>query len=249
MKTIFSLFFSLAFLNSYAQNKNAFYALDANMNQTVLDSSKYILWIHEKEDSSWQWDYYRTWGPLVKSTGYADHDGTIPNGKFFLYNQFGNLDSCGNFSHGFKNGPFYKYKSVSKDSMVILKKYEYVNDNLTNTINYQSINKENRNDTINEIEAGYPGGSSKWILYQNQNFQYPAILGSRIIPGIVWVHVTIDEEGILNDPYIQKSVEYSIDQEALRLVVHSGKWVPATKDNSPVKSDKVIPIIYELPIH
>ena len=84
------------------------------MNQTVLDSSKYILWIHEKEDSNWQWDYYYTWGPLVKSTSYADHDGTILNGSSRMYNNLGELDSTGRYDHGKKNGSFYKYKSFNK---------------------------------------------------------------------------------------------------------------------------------------
>src|SRR4029077_20571020 len=104
MKRFLPFLFTSLFLTAAAQDKNQFYALDAKMNQTVLDSSKYILWIHETENSRWQWDYYYTWGPLVKSTRFVDHDGTVPDGRFCIYNKQGNLDSTGIFDHGKKNG-------------------------------------------------------------------------------------------------------------------------------------------------
>src|ERR1700722_2968747 len=116
MKPLLLISFSVWFLTSFGQDKNQFYALDAKMNQTVLDSSKYILWIHQKEDSNWQWDYYKTWGPMIKSTSYADHDGKILNGPFYFYNATGNLDSTGNYDHGKKSGIFCRFRSSSKDS-------------------------------------------------------------------------------------------------------------------------------------
>src|SRR5579862_4678374 len=130
MKLLLLLLLSGSFLFSSAQDKNQFYALDKNMNQTGLDSSKYILWIHEKEDSNWQWDYYYTWGSLVKSNSYADHDGTLPNGRFCIYNNYGNLDSTGIYDHGKKNGSFYKYRSYTKDSIKPIREYDYKEDSL-----------------------------------------------------------------------------------------------------------------------
>ncbi len=100
------------------------------MNQTVLDSSKYILWIHEKDSAKWQWDYYYSWGSLVKSTTYSDHDGTVLNGRFCIYNNFGNLDSTGVYENGKKNGLFIKLRSLSKDSIEFLRQYEYEQDSL-----------------------------------------------------------------------------------------------------------------------
>ena len=102
MKNILILCLTICSSAALAQDKNSFYALDAKMNQTVLDSSKYILWIHETDSARWQWDYYYTWGSLVKSTRYTDHDGTIADGRFCRYNSIGDLDSTGVFDHGKK---------------------------------------------------------------------------------------------------------------------------------------------------
>ena len=48
----------------------------------------------------------------------------------------------------------------------------------------------------------------------------------------------VDKEGNITDPYIQKSLEYSLDQESLGLINNSGKWDPATKNGIPVNSYK-----------
>src|ERR1700681_193120 len=134
MKPLLLVRFIVCFLTSFAQDKNQFYALDAKMNQTVMDSSKYILWIHQKEDSNWQWDYYKTWGPMIKSTSYADHDGKILNGQFYLYNTTDILDSTGDYDHGKKNGSFTRFRSSAMDSNVNYKEYVYEKDSLVKII-------------------------------------------------------------------------------------------------------------------
>ncbi len=236
---------SCGFFSSFSQDKNAFYALDKNMNQTVLDSSKYILWIHEKEDSNWQWDYYYTWGTLIKSNSYADHDGTIPNGRFCLYNSYGNIDSTGIFDHGKKNGSFYKYESYTKDSLKPIHQYDYTSDSLVKSINVSS-NTEKSKDTIDEKESEYPDGTAGWYRYLAKNLVYPQRAISKEVQGQVQIFFLVDEKGFIHDTYIQKSVEYSLDQAALDLIKKSGAWIPATKGGSPVKSYKIQPINFKL---
>ncbi len=54
MKNLLILCLILSSYAALAQDKNAFYALDAQMNQTSLDSSKNILWVHETDSARWQ---------------------------------------------------------------------------------------------------------------------------------------------------------------------------------------------------
>jgi periplasmic protein TonB len=246
MKSILLFCFIICSFTGTAQDKNQFFALDKNMNQTVLDSSKYILWIHEKEDSNWQWDYYLTWGPLVKSTEFADHDGTIRNGRFCIYNNFGNLDSVGIYDHGKKNGHFYKYRSYTKDSLAIIHRYDYVEDSLVKSVNATSEKKKD-SDTVDSKESEYPGGVRQWYYYLEHNLQYPERAVNKGIQGQVQMLFLVDENGIVQDPYIQKSVEYSIDQASIKLIRDSGKWTPALKDSVNVKSYKMQPVDFKLP--
>jgi protein TonB len=246
MKNLLVICFTLNFFIASAQDKNQFFALDAKMNQTVLDSSKYILWIHIKEDSNWQWDYYYTWGPLIKSQSFADHDGTILNGRSCIYNSTGNIDSLGIFDHGKKNGSFYKYKRITKDSVVTQMQYDYIQDSLVKSIDLLAQREKNKYSDTSGKESEYPGGISKWTYYLLHNLRYPDRAISKEVQGQVQIIFAVDKEGNVIDPYIQKSVEYSLDQESLRLIQKSGKWEPAFQDSVYKKSYKLMPINYKL---
>ena len=219
--------------------------MDANMNQTSLDSSKYILWIHLKEDSNWQWDYYQTWGPLVKSQSFADHDGSILNGRSCQYNTFGNLDSMGIFDHGKKNGSFFKYVTYRKDSFNIVKEYDYKEDSLVKVIDMKAKNHE-KIDTLHERESEYPGGFTQWYRFLAKNLKYPDRAVNKEIQGQVQIRFIVDTAGVVQDPYIQKSLEYSLDQESLRIIGLSGEWDPATHDGEKVRSYKMQPFNFKL---
>ncbi|HEY4936485.1 MAG TPA: energy transducer TonB [Puia sp.] len=245
MKPTLLFYFIICFFTCAAQDKNQFFALDENMNQTVLESSKYILWIHEKEDSNWQWDYYNTWGPMIKSNSYGDHDGTILNGRFCIYTTVGNLDSTGIFDHGKKNGSFYKYRSYNKDSIVPIRQNDYISDSLVKSINV-TADKEKDKDTVNLKKAEYPSGISGWYKYLAHYLTYPDRAISKEVQGQVQVHFVVDTNGDITDLYIQKSVEYSLDQTTLELINKSGKWVPGMDHGLPVKSYKVQPVNFKL---
>jgi periplasmic protein TonB len=247
MKSFLFAFFIGFFLNSSAQDKNQFFALDAKMNQTVLDSSKYILWIHETDSARWQWDYYYTWGSLVKSTRYADHDGTQMDGRFCIYNNMGNLDSTGIYDHGKKNGRFLKLKSFTKDSVVTISQSDYLADSLVQSVDLLAERRKNKKaDTTLGKEPAYPGGVSQWLIYIAGNLRYPERAQAKEIQGQVSIHFLVDHDGHISDPYIQKSLEYSLDQDALRLIINSGKWEPAQKEGIPVNSCKIQPLNYRL---
>jgi protein TonB len=246
MKPVLIICFSLVILSTSAQDKNQFFALDAKMNQTILDSSKYILWIH-KQDSNWQWDYYKTWGPMVKSYSYADHDGTIRNGDFYLYNTSGALDSMGHFDLGKKKGSFYKLKTLSNDSIIFFRLYEYEQDSLLKIVDLPADKgKNNKADSVKEQEPEYIGGAAKWQTFLSQNLEYPERAKTKELQGQVRICFLVDEEGNPRNPFVQKSVEYSLDQESLKLIRDSGNWIPGTKDGKPVKTYKVQPVNFKL---
>jgi protein TonB len=246
MKNLLIICLMFVLTSVSAQDKNSFYALDAKMNQTAMDSSKYILWIHETDSARWQWDYYYTWGSLVKSTRYADHDGTMPDGRFCRYNANGDIDSTGIFDHGKKNGSFFKFRTVQKDSIIAAWKYDYVKDSLVKSIDLITERKKESGDSSVEKESEFPGGSDQWQEYVAKNLQYPERARTKKIQGQVRIIFEVDKDGVITEPYIQKSLEYSLDQEALRLILQSGKWDPATKNGTPFKSVKVQPLNFSL---
>lgn len=246
MKYTLFLVFCCCSLLAAGQDKNQFYALDSKMNQTVLDSSKYILWIHATEDGNWVWDYYYTWGSLVKSTTYADHDGKVLNGRFCIYNQWGNLDSTGLFNHGKKNGRFYKLKSYSADSLLAVMQYDYAGDSLVKCVDLLAERLNKSTDSTNTLQSEYPGGLSQWTAYLSHNLRYPDRVMNKNIQGQVRITFLVDTDGNIKDPYIQKSVEYSIDQAAIELINKSGKWIPGTLNGMNINTDQTQPVNFRL---
>ena len=101
-------------------------------------------------------------------------------------------------------------------------------------------------DSTKENESEYPGGTSQWQQYLVKNIRYPERAQKKEIQGQVQIIFKVDKEGNITDPYVLKSVEYSLDQESLRLIIQSGKWDPSTKDGIPVNSYKIQPLNYKL---
>ena len=231
MKQLLIICLSLCFLHSFAQDKNKFYALDAKLQETVLDSSKYILWVHQIEGSNWQFDYYRTWGPLVKTQTFADREGVILNGRSSIYNSFGNLDSTGLFEHGKKNGAFFKFKTVSKDNVVPIRRYEYLQDSL---VAFLDLVTEKNKDSNTIQPPTYPDGEQKLNQYIAQHMRYPERAMPKQIQGKTIIAFIIDQYGKGEDFFMEKSVEYSIDQEVIRVIKSINAWEPgAAKETGP----------------
>jgi protein TonB len=250
MKPILTLCFNLMILFSFSQKqeKESFYVFADNWKPTVLDSAKYLLCIHEKEDGNWEWDYYDLWGPMLKMETYTDHDGSRLNGRTCYYNKEGYLDSIGRYQQGKKEGSFYKLDHVH-DSVRWVTEYIYKEDRLEQTIDLLADSNERKameKDSANNKESKYFGGVKSWQKFLLRNLKYPDRALTKELEGDVRVCFVVDENGAVQDPFLQKSREYSLDKESLRIIKKSGKWVPGRKHGEIVKTYKVQPINFRL---
>ena len=245
MKLLLTLCFALCSLLSFSQAKENFYVLDSNWNQTVVDSAKYLFWIHQNEEGNWVQSYYHMWGPMIKMETFNDHDGVQRNGLACYYYANGKLDSIGHYRNGKKEGSFVKYHFRTDDSLEQEKSYEYANDSLV------SVSADRQDPAAGKTANGdkepeYPGGLTQWQQFVGKNLHYPDRAIGNKVKGEVKILFTVDEQGNLIEPLISKSVEYSLDRESLRLIRLSGKWEPGLKNGQPVKTDKIQPIRFVL---
>ena len=60
------------------------------------------------------------------------------------------------------------------------------------------------------------------------------------------VSFTIGTDGRIHDEFLTKSVEFTLDDEALRLIKQSPKWIPATQNGRKVRSFKRQPVQFKL---
>jgi protein TonB len=237
------LFLLLTFsLSAIAQSKEFFYVFDGNWKPTKLDSAHFLLHVHEVNDTCWQWDYYHIAGPLVKTEQYRDKDGNELDGSSRFYNERGWLDSTAAYKRGRKDGYFRKMQG---DSLKWKTEYLYRNDSLINVKDFTNV-KDSAMVSKTDKESKYPGGLGKWGRYLNKNLKYPDRAVNFNIEGEVRILFIVNKEGEVKDPYVAKSVEYSLDGESLTIVEKSGKWEPGSQNGKLINTYKVQPINFRL---
>ncbi|HET6252887.1 MAG TPA: TonB family protein [Puia sp.] len=242
---IIPLFFLLsAALTVRSQRQEEFYLLNADWHGTSnKDSARYFLREKQISDTCWQFDYYNLVGPLLRSEQFRDQDGGVQHGISYYYDRTGRLDSSTQFRNGKKNGDSFKFTG---DSMVMRFKYVYRDDSLVEFVDVKKQKHDNDPHDSVEKESEYPGGVNKWIRYLNKNLKYPDRALNSNIEGEVRVLFIVDKDGSVLLPVICHSVEFSLDEESLRIVRESGKWTPGFQFGRLVKTYKIQPIVFKL---
>lgn len=92
----------------------------------------------------------------------------------------------------------------------------------------------------------FPGGMTGLMQYLSKNIRYPAEAQTKGIQGRVTVAVIINTEGKAVNASIVRSVDPSLDAEALRVVRTMPDWVPGTKDGKPVNVKYTFPVTFRL---
>ena len=78
--------------------------------------------------------------------------------------------------------------------------------------------------------------------YIADNFQYPEDAQKRSVNGKMEVEFTVEKSGDITYVGILKGLDYSIDDEVLRLLKAMPRWTPATKNGVPVRYKVSMPI-------
>ncbi len=241
--------------NGYSQKKNAekesFYALDSEYKGTELDKATYFLHRIHINDTCWQFDMYHILGPLMSSVKSTDENGQILNGRCIFYNNGGTKDSMGYYTNSKRSGNWIYFNDTGKaylqksflDDILIEQKDLIVEDSLRRE-RYKKDSIANAGKGA-EIDAEFKGGLKAWVRYLSANFHYPDRALKNNIQGTVRVEFIIDKTGKVGDIEIAKSVEYSLDQEAMRLIRESPTWTPATQWGRIVKAYRIQPVTFK----
>jgi len=243
MKKLPLIFLLVLSMAAKSQDEGSLYVFDANWKPTKIETAKFVLHTFQVSDSCWQWDYYNFIGPLIKTEQYRDKDGNVMEGVSRHYNKKGEIDSSGNYHRGKKDGEFWRRCDESPKYEY---KYVYKDDSLIDFIDLKKQKKDSSVSYKDEKESDYPGGLKGWQHYLLKNLKYPERAMNGNIQGMVDVRFMVDKVGNVINPYISWSIEYSLDQEALRIIKGSGQWEPAFQNGHNVKSYKMQPLNFRL---
>jgi periplasmic protein TonB len=245
-----SLTFSLAGQQKASKSEDRFYMLDENYKNVAIEKAKFFVHAVKENDTCWQFDTYNISGPLVSSEQYKDEKATILHGQSVYFNAKGTRDSIDNFQNDLPNGSFYYLNDTGK---IYIQK-EFRKGVLVETIDRikkDSIDKivmKSKSDTtkVIEVESTFPGGKGSWGRYLTKNLVYPERAQKLEKQGTVVLQFIVDTEGHIYNQEIIQSVEYSLDQEAMRMIKESPAWIPAFQKGKKVKSYKRQPLIFKL---
>lgn len=205
------------------------------------------------DDTLWEFNTYTPNGPRIKSLQSRDENGKTWNGRYATYDRKGNIQASGNYKMGNKEGTWYIYTPADR----ILKEQFYVDGKIVWQKDSTRMNAERdstaKNDSIArdgkplvEVEAAFPGGERGWAQYLNVNMKYPDKAIRNNIKGSVIVLFVVDTTGHipLEQVLLERSVEYSMDKEALQIILSSPAWTPATREGKPLKVYKKQPFVF-----
>jgi protein TonB len=231
------------------KEKDKFYMLDENFKGTIQEKAKYFIRV-KRNDSCWQFDTYHIDGPLVSSEQYKDEEGNVLHGQSVYFNSNGTRDSIANFYNGFPEGPFYYFNDTGR---IYIQKYykKGILISTTDRIKQDSLDEEKRKlkkDTSHyeEKESSFAGGDKGWAKYLEKNLAYPTRAQNMAKQGQVVVQFIVDTVGHISLIEIIKSVEFSLDDETIRIIQESPAWMPAFQNGRKVKSYKKQPLTFRL---
>ena len=99
-------------------------------------------------------------------------------------------------------------------------------------------------DLVDEMPS-FPGGLEELYKWIDSNVQYPAVAIDICIQGTVIVAFIVEPDGSVSNAKLVRSVDPSIDQEALRLVGQMPKWNPGKRAGIPVRVRCCLPIKFK----
>lgn len=120
------------------------------------------------------------------------------------------------------------------------------NSNNDFTTPSSSSNSSNNVFTSVEEQPQFPGGEAGLASYISKNLHYPKIAQENGIQGRVVVKFVVTKTGSIGEVIVLKSVDPSLDNEAIRLVKSLPKFIPGKNNGYPVNVWYALPLNFKL---
>ncbi|MBN8854338.1 MAG: hypothetical protein BGO55_08070 [Sphingobacteriales bacterium 50-39] len=191
---------------------------------------------------------------LIKNGEYKlyDSNGIVLHTTFYLNNKAdgpesyyyssGKLQATGTNKEGEQEGEWMGYYPNGKLSG----KASYANGKQTAAQFFLEDGTPNKSATVFMKKAEFPGGPYGFLNYLNTTLKYPRSAVKQEIQGTVIVQFKVTKEGKLDSISVMRSVEKSLDEEALRDIRRSPDWEPAILGGLPIESWCKQPIVFKL---
>ncbi len=142
-------------------------------------------------------------------------------------------------------------EDINNEIFRILHKFKYeielsIPINFSVTLPYRKLgdSKDDVYIIVEDMPKFKGGDQNKFREYIMQKLRYPESAAEKGISGIVFVQFAVNPEGDVVNVKVVRSVEPSLDAEALRVVKSSPKWEPGKQDGKPISVQFTFPIVF-----
>ncbi|HZK68372.1 MAG TPA: energy transducer TonB [Paludibacter sp.] len=92
----------------------------------------------------------------------------------------------------------------------------------------------------------YPGGDQALMEFLSKHIEYPTVAQNNGIQGKVILGFVVSKTGKVEDVQILRSLDPSLDKEALRVVKLLGYWIPGEQKGEKVSVRYTLPVVFRL---
>ena len=100
--------------------------------------------------------------------------------------------------------------------------------------------------TVVEQMPLFPGGDAALMGYLRDNIHYPTVAAENGVQGRVVVGFVVERDGSITDVNVLRSVDPSLDKEAMRVVKSMPRWTPGKQNGSAVRVKYQVPVTFRL---
>ena len=97
-----------------------------------------------------------------------------------------------------------------------------------------------------EVMPTFPGGQGALFEWLSKNIKYPVVAEENGVQGRVIVTFVVERNGSITDVQVAKSVDPSLDKEAVRVVKAMPHWIPGKQNGSAVRVKFTVPVTFRL---
>jgi protein TonB len=92
----------------------------------------------------------------------------------------------------------------------------------------------------------FPGGQAALMKWLSDNIKYPAVAEENGIQGRVVCTFVVERDGSVTDVQVARSIDPSLDKEAIRVLKKMPKWIPGRQNGSAVRVKYTVPVTFKL---
>jgi periplasmic protein TonB len=92
----------------------------------------------------------------------------------------------------------------------------------------------------------FPGGKEALLKFVYKNVRYPASARRMGIQGTVWLTCIVEKDGSVSNVKVKESLSTDTDNESIRVLSMSPKWIPGESGGVPVRVRMEHPVKFKL---